>query len=31
MDPRFYENDFVITTESDTLEYIRSPFYDIAR
>ena len=31
MHPKFYEDDFVVTTESDTLEYMRSPFYDMAR
>ena len=30
VDPKFYENDYMTTTEYD-LEYVRSPFYDIAK
>ena len=30
MDPRFYENDFVLGKSSE-LEFVRHPFYDMAR
>ena len=30
MDPRFYENDF-LAGKSSELEYVRSPFYDLAK
>lgn len=30
MDPKFYENDF-LAGKSDELEFVRSPFYDMAR
>lgn len=30
MDPKFYENDFYVTNVEE-LEYMRSPFYDMAR
>ena len=32
MDPKFYENDLVLTNEGeDKLDFVRSPFYDLAR
>ena len=30
MDPKFYENDYMITGV-DELEVMRSPFYDLAK
>ena len=30
MDPKFYENDY-LAGKSDELEFVRSPFYDLAR
>ena len=30
MDPKFYENDFMATNDTE-LEFVRSPFYDLAR
>jgi hypothetical protein len=30
MDPRFYENDYMVG-KSGELEFVRSPFYDLAR
>lgn len=30
MDPKFYEDEYVTTSEYD-LEYVRSPFYDLAK
>ena len=30
MDPRFYENDFLVSNSSE-LEFVHSPFYDLAR
>lgn len=32
MDPKFYENDLVLANEGeDKLDFVRSPFYDLAR
>jgi len=30
MDPKFYENDYMIGKSSE-LEFVRSPFYDLAK
>jgi hypothetical protein len=30
MDPRFYENDFMITNDEEELKVMRSPFYEFA-
>jgi hypothetical protein len=30
MDPRFFEDDYIATSEYD-LQYVRSPFYDLAK
>jgi hypothetical protein len=30
MDPKLYENDYFMT-DAKELEYVRSPFYDLAR
>lgn len=30
MDPKFYENEYIVG-KSDELEFVRTPFYDLAR